>query len=134
MKLRCYNKNNKRYNRYGGRGITVCAEWKDSFLAFYEWALENGYNDSLTLDRINVDGNYSAQNCRWIPASEQMFNTSRNHFITMDGETKTMTEWANEYGLTCDLVKDRITKLHWSEEEAIKTPKLRMGGKRWLKS
>jgi hypothetical protein len=133
MKRRCFNPNNKRYERYGGRGITVCDEWIYDFQAFYDWATQNGYDESLTLDRIDVNGNYTPNNCRWITAREQQSNTSRNHYITIDGITKTISEWAREYNISPDVIKDRIKKLHWSEKEAVTTPKLRVGGKRWLK-
>ena len=131
MKRRCYNQRNKRYDRYGGRGIQVCDEWVASFRSFYDWAMSHGYQDNLTLDRINVDGNYEPSNCRWVTRAEQNKNTSRNHYITINGVTKTMSDWAREYGVSPDLIKDRINKLHWAEEEAVTTPKLAIGGKRW---
>lgn len=74
MKDRCFNKNSPDYNSYGGRGITVCEEWKQSFECFYIWAVSNGYSDSLSIDRINGDGNYEPDNCRWATASEQNRN------------------------------------------------------------
>jgi hypothetical protein len=131
MKRRCYNPKNKRYAQYGGRGISVCDEWKNDFTLFMEWAIRNGYTDELTLDRIDVNDNYKPENCKWSSRIEQMNNTTRNHYLTVNGETKTMSEWAREKGVSPDLIKDRITKLHWSEEEAVNTPRLRMGGKRW---
>lgn len=74
MKERCFNPNFERFHRYGGRGITVCDEWKTSFITFRDWALSNGYRDDLTLDRINNDGNYEPRNCRWATAKEQFKN------------------------------------------------------------
>lgn len=132
MKRRCFNPNNKRYDRYGGRGITVCDDWVNSFQNFCDWAIKNGYDDSLTLDRINVNSDYSPDNCRWATKNEQQSNTSRNHYIEIDGVVKTLSEWARVYNVSPDLIKDRINKLHWDEKEAVITPKLRMGGKRWL--
>lgn len=74
MRQRCSNPQNKDFNYYGGRGVTVCSEWVDDFSAFQEWALDNGYRDDLTLDRINPDGNYEPQNCRWATMAEQNRN------------------------------------------------------------
>jgi hypothetical protein len=76
MKARCYNTNNKSYHSYGGRGIKVCDEWLDDFMSFYNWAMANGYTDKLTIDRINVDGNYEPDNCQWITRSE---NTTKGN-------------------------------------------------------
>lgn len=78
MMSRCYRKKDIHYNAYGKRGITVCAEWKNNPDAFIKWANENGYSDDLTIDRINVNGNYEPSNCRWIPMSEQYKNKQSN--------------------------------------------------------
>ncbi len=75
MKRRCYTKSNPTYNNYGGRGITICNEWKNSFIAFHHWATNNGYIETLTLDRTNNNGNYEPSNCRWITHAAQQFNT-----------------------------------------------------------
>lgn len=74
MKRRCYNENDKNYKYYGGRGITVCDEWRNNFTTFYNWAIENGYTDDLTIDRINNDGNYEPSNCRWVTMAQQNRN------------------------------------------------------------
>ena len=130
MKKRCNNPRNKRFKRYGERGIKVCAEWSDSFQAFQEWAMENGYANDLSIDRIDVDGNYEPDNCRWIPFAQQQRNTSRSHFVTAMGETKTIAEWAELTGIRQDTIKDRLNKLGWSEEEAVTIPTMRRGEKR----
>ena len=78
MKQRCNNPKNKRWNRYGGRGIKICEEWENSFDSFREWALSNGYKEGLTIDRINNDGNYEPDNCRWATYRAPQ-NPHRNH-------------------------------------------------------
>lgn len=99
MKNRCYNKNRKKYKIYGGRGIIVCDEWKNSFSNFYEWAKNNGYNDNLTLDRIDSNGNYEPSNCRWATLKEQANNKRNNHKITINGITKNLCEWLEIYNI-----------------------------------
>lgn len=74
MKTRCYNPKHESYKNYGGRGITVCEEWRKDFTAFYLWAIEHGYDKSLSIDRINNDGNYEPNNCRWATTKEQAKN------------------------------------------------------------
>jgi hypothetical protein len=130
MKKRCYNPRDKRFVNYGGRGITVCDEWKDDFGAFQKWATDNGYKENLTIDRVNVNGNYCPENCRWATMTQQQRNTTRNRFITAFGETKTMAEWAEQSGIRQDVIKDRLNKLHWAPEDAVSIPTLPKGGKR----
>ena len=93
MKERCYNKNSHRYHRYGGRGITICEEWLEDYEVFERWSLENGYSDELSIDRIDNDGNYEPDNCRWATNTEQMNNTSRNFKVESDGVIMTLAEY-----------------------------------------
>lgn len=109
MRARCNNKNNKRYNRYGGRGIKICKEW-NTFECFMDWALSSGYQEGLSIERINFDGNYEPQNCKWIPKNEQAKNTSTNRRITINGETKNMSEWARNAGVCPQTISYRIKK------------------------
>lgn len=94
MKERCYNKNNLRYNCYGGRGIEVCDGWKNSFQVFENWAINNGYDENLTIDRIDVDLGYYPENCRWITNLEQQNNRRDNIFVLFEGKVNTLSEWA----------------------------------------
>lgn len=100
MKQRCYNKNRPQYKDWGGRGIQVCDEWLNDFMSFYNWAIENGYKEGLTIDRIDVDGNYEPSNCRWITLKEQANNKRTNVYLTFNGKTQTMTQWADELGVS----------------------------------
>jgi hypothetical protein len=95
MKMRCYCKTNEKYSRYGGRGIKICNEWlgENGFLIFYDWSMKNGYDDSLTIDRIDNDGDYEPSNCRWATQKEQANNKSNNRYYEIDGIKKTLTEW-----------------------------------------
>lgn len=122
MKGRCLNPNRPKYVRYGGRGIQVCDEWRNSFASFYAWAMENGYREDLSIDRIDNDGNYCPENCRWITMREQASNKSTNHFITHDGQTLTMSEWARRIGISREVLKDRICRYGWEYERALTTP------------
>lgn len=97
MKARCKNPNVYAYNRYGGRGISVCDEWQ-SFQNFMEWSISNGYKEGLSLDRIDNNGNYEPSNCRWATKEQQSENTSQNVFFTYNGETHTMAQWAKIVG------------------------------------
>lgn len=118
MKQRCYNPNNKRYKYYGGRGITVCKEW-DKFEAFEKWALSHGYQDGLTLDRIDVNGNYCPENCRWVTWKVQQNNKRNNTFIAAFGEQHTLAEWEEISGVNRSTIQKRIKKRGESPENAM---------------
>ncbi len=110
MRNRCNNHKNLHYSRYGGRGIKVCDEWQRSFDSFHAWAIANGYSDDLTIDRIDVNGNYEPANCRWITMSQQQFNKSNKRLLTVNGETKTIAQWAECTGLKYDTIWRRIKR------------------------
>lgn len=99
MKGRCFNRNNARWERYGGRGITVCEEWRDDFQSFCDWAMANGYREDLTLDRIDNDGNYCPENCRWATQKQQSRNRRTNIEVTIGNSTRTLMEWCEIFGL-----------------------------------
>lgn len=99
MKRRCYSPKSQYYPIYGGRGITVCDEWINDFSAFFKWALEHGYKKGLQLDRIDNDGNYEPDNCRFATSKTNNLNRRSNHLLEINGETKTIQEWAEESGI-----------------------------------
>lgn len=122
MKNRCANKKCKSYKDYGARGINVCEEWANSFESFMEWALDNGYEEGLTIDRKCVDLGYFPDNCQWITKGEQAKNRRFNLSIEFNGETKTLQEWCIDLNLNYKRIHNRIHKLGWSFEKAISTP------------
>ena len=100
MRRRCYSQNNEKYNTYGQRGIEVCAEWKDNYIKFADWARSNGYKEDLTLERIDIDKGYEPSNCKWIGMSEQSRNKTVTHYHTIDGKTyQTMNDLADAFNL-----------------------------------
>lgn len=119
MKTRCYNTRYDGYKNYGGRGIAVCDEWKDNFQAFYDWSMANGYDDTLTIDRIDVNGNYEPSNCRWATRKQQNQNTRRTRKYTINGVTRCLKEWCIYYDLNYQKVLGRLNILHWSIEKSL---------------
>ena len=119
MLQRCYKANCKQYHRYGGRGITVCDEWRNDKTAFYKWAVSNGYKEGLTLDRIDNDGNYSPDNCRWVSYGIQGNNTSSCHYLEFKGKKQSMSDWAKELGLNYFNLRSKIRN-GWTIEEVIR--------------
>jgi hypothetical protein len=126
---RCCNENHKSYKNYGGRGIRVCEERRKDFKAFYDWAYSVGYNEEFTetgrtkwvIDRIDNDGDYCPENCRWATRTEQMRNTRRNHLIEYRGETKTLVDWCETLNLYYPTINSRLHK-GWSVERSFETP------------
>lgn len=99
MKQRCNNPNTKCYHNYGGKGIKVCDEWESSFESFYEWSIANGYEDDLSIDRINNDKGYSPDNCRWATVIVQANNKRNNRIIRYNGIDYTITQLCNKYNI-----------------------------------
>lgn len=122
MKARCNNQSDKSYVDYGGRGISVCKEWSESYEEFMKWSYENGYKDGLQIDRIDNNGNYCPENCRWTNRVAQANNRRNNNFIYFNGENKTLSEWERETGIDQSTIWARIYKLNWSIEKALTTP------------
>lgn len=126
IKQRCNNPNHSSYANYGGRGIKMCKEW-ENFSEFEKWAMEHGYDKDAsfgkcTIERIDNNGPYCPDNCRFATWNEQQNNSRNNHRITISGETHTLTEWCDKMGLKPTTVLRRIKGLGWSEEKAIMTP------------
>ena len=122
IKSRCLNIRNKRYIDYGARGITICDEWKNDYSLFYNWAISKGYKDGLSIDRINNDGNYEPSNCRFVTSKIQNNNKRNNRYITYNGKTQTMKQWADELNINYRTLKSRLNILGWSVENALNTP------------
>jgi hypothetical protein len=117
MLNRCHRTNDKKYPLYGGRGITVCEDWHDP-CKFISWAYTNGYTDKLTIDRIDKDGNYCPENCRWVDYKVQNNNRSFCHYIKYNGMTKTVSEWAEYLGISVNALFNRLRR-NWSIERAF---------------
>lgn len=118
MKQRCNNPKNQKYKWYGAKGVTYCEEW-ESVEVFYKWCLSNGYEEGLTLDRIDSNGNYEPKNCRFVPISEQQSNKTNTHFIEYNGEIHTLTEWSKILQIPRSTLSNRINALGWSIERAL---------------
>ena len=126
MKERCNNPQNNAYEYYGKRGIKVCDEWNNiqtGYDTFFEWAISNGYSDKLSIDRIDVNGNYEPKNCRWADNYTQSLNKRNTLYLTYKGEKKPLMEWAKEYKIPYSRLKFRIQN-GWDVEKALITPKI----------
>jgi len=136
MTERCCNRNHDNYRLYGGRGIKPCDEWINKervpgtrnitkgWYNFKKWALENGYRDDLTIDRIDNDKGYSPDNCRWVTQREQANNKSNNCYITYKNETLTLSQWCEKLGLNRATISSRIYR-GWTAEKAFETKIIR---------
>lgn len=108
MKCRCYKKGSPAYKNYGGRGITICKSWLNSFPNFLNWAISSGWNKSLSLERIDNNKGYSPSNCKWATRYEQSRNNRRNKLITFNGKTLCSVDWSKETGINRRTITSRI--------------------------
>ena len=120
---RCYYSKNVAFKNYGGRGITVCEEWRNDFKAFYNWSISNGYSEKLTLDRINSNGNYNPSNCRWVSMKEQENNRRNNRLIFYKNKKYTVSQLAEKLNITSATLLWRLNN-GWNEEELSLPPSL----------
>lgn len=130
MKDRCKNPNSKFFDRYGGRGITICEEWDSDYGIFREWSIKNGYDPTrkkgdCTIERLDNNKGYCPENCAWRSSKEQCNNRSNNHIIEYNGESHTITQWSELTGIRKDTLRRRIVVYNWSVEKALKTPSRR---------
>lgn len=133
MLSRCRNPNSKSYKDYGARGISVCDEWR-VFKNFLDWSISSGYDENApfgeyTIDRIDTDGDYCPENCRWVSYKQQARNNRHNHLVTIDGETMPLVAAAEKYSISINTVKMRIRR-GWSDVDAITTPSARANSER----
>ena len=121
MLYRCNNINASNYSRYGGRGIKVCEEWSNNFESFKEWALQNGYELGLSIDRIDVNGDYTPDNCRWVTMKKQANNKRTTRWVEYNGERMSVSEFAQVIGLNYSTAYFRISR-GWPIERIINQP------------
>ncbi len=126
MKARCHNRNYTQYKDYGGRGITICDVWQQNYEAFRRWAAESGYAHNLTIDRIDVNGDYCPENCRWITLREQQDNRRNTVRITTGDVTHTAKEWAEVTGIPYNTVRGRFYR-GYSPQDILSTKKIAWG-------
>ena len=119
IKQRCYNKNNQAYKYYGKRNIIMCDIWKNDFISFMEWALENGYEKNLTIDRIDVNGNYCPENCRWITSAQQNTNKRTYKKIFYENELYSAKEFSKKFGIKYRTLMWRLNQ-NWDVENLLK--------------
>jgi hypothetical protein len=129
MIQRCQNLGYANYHNYGGKGITVCNKWKNSFVSFLEDMKEKPFKNAQ-LDRINTDGNYEPNNCRWVSCKENSRNRRDNLVIEWNDQKKTLSEWSEILNINKNTLRDRIYSTKWTLEEAMSTPLLKKGEKR----
>lgn len=122
MKRRCYEPSYTYYKNYGGRGIQICKEWLADLDIFYKWAINNGYKEGLTIERINNDGNYEPSNCTWVGYKTQANNRRSNVNVEYNGKIQTLKEWSEEYNINKNTLRQRYIVSKWEFEKALLTP------------
>lgn len=121
IKERCYNPNSKSYHRYGGRGIKMCDQWLNDYQSFEDWCLANGFQEGLAIDRINNDGDYSPDNCRFVTLKENNQKRCTTTYYTINGITKNLQQWCDEFEIKRGTVLTRL-KCGWTIEDALSKP------------
>lgn len=119
MKARCYNPNNKSYKYYGGKGVKICEEWKNDFWKFWDWSVDNGYADNLTIDRIDSDGDYKPENCRWVTMYEQNLNKGNTAYINYEGINVSLMRMSQVLELDYYKIYDYLRSIKKGAEKAI---------------
>ena len=121
MRNRCYRTSNNNYKNYGAKGVVMCDDWEKDYTTFRNWALSNGYEDNLTIDRIDNEKPYSPDNCRWVTYTRQARNKSTNRYLTFKAKTLCLADWAEIYNMNPNTLKTRLNN-GWSVEDALLTP------------
>lgn len=121
IKSRCNNQNAHNYSNYGGRGITISGLWDKEFIEFYRWSMENGYNDSLTIDRINSNDGYNPENCQWVDYKTQARNRSNTRLIEYNGKSMCLKDWSDELGINYNSLQTRLNN-NWTIQDAFEIP------------
>lgn len=127
IKSRCNNPNATKYYLYGGKGIKMHKEWENDFKVFYDWAICNGWEKGLTIDRIDGNKDYEPNNCRWATYKVQSNNTTQVHKITYNGQTMGIYAWAETLGISKKMLSERIRR-GWSIKRAFETPNIKQNG------
>jgi len=118
IKQRCFNPKNKDFKNYGGRGILLCDEWANDYVSFYNWSMENGWEDGKSIDRIDNDKGYNPENCRWVDMKVQANNHRRNTLIEYNGMTMTLQQWSDLTGIDRNTIKTRLNS-GWTVEATL---------------
>ena len=127
IKNRCFNTNEPSYRHYGGRGIRMCDEWAKDFMSFYTWAIANGYDESLpanqcTIERIDVNGNYCPENCKWIPMRQQGWNKRNTRYVVYNGKKMSVAEASELSGISAKTIYTRLSRGHKPFVQQRKSP------------